>query len=480
MNRKIIWLISALGLPILALAAVLAFWLGPQVEAHVRRSLAELTDDAGNPFPCTAEVVTFSPLTRHLEIAGLEGHDRKMQLNIARADLKLTWQTLAAFTPLRDVLLPASTHITAADRVEVRNISIRIPEGRLSLQRLEVDSLQLAVALLAAEQDSPRPDSISRHMGADRVYAHFCGMDIPGEGIYAGIDSMDMESWRGHKIHRIAFANTVLRQHGAELLRLKELAFAGITLPDTPLQALPRTPESLLQYDGTPLFARMSMQGLTAAGIELGSVQTDWQPAPPHRIHCRFSNFRLPVSLVVDAPIPGIGETITLAGESISEELGKGITQNQGHLSSPGLGSLAYALRSYPADASLSLELAQMQRKFSDMALTFTDEGLMARLALLSGQPQGFAPVLGMLAGQFIDVRQPGNAAIVEALRIFVSRPGKLEVRSLPGRQFSLTEAGMVLMARDPAKLFHLSAIPGQEDLDAQARRLALDPASAR
>ena len=463
MRKAILYPVLLLSILILTVP-VSYFWLTQAVKLLILETLTIHN--------YTVDVISFNPFSRHLEIIGLRGKKSNGYSRAARVNIILSWPVILLNSPLHTLLASQDHFMTIGEKLEAHNISAILPEGRFSVQRIEADAVLLNTNFVSlAGKPESTSDNLALHLAFDDLRLLFCSMDMPGEGLFVSINTVMAHGWRDKRITNLGFDALSVRQRGADLLKIahvacRDLFFINLT------KAL-ADPKAFFQKSGDFFFSSMEIRGFVSSGVELDKLSMVWTDSLLGST--RFSGLKIPSSYLSDALLSGISKTLIFDGECHARELGQGIIQTDYAIASAGLGELQATSRVYlPSNLQKSgIETTLLSYRFSDIFLRFTDKGLMARLALSSGDPAAFAPILGMAAGMAIDTDKSGNQAILDALLRFVARPGVLELRSLPGKQFTLLEAGdSIVQKKDPAALFWLAVSPGQKDLNTQAQHL--------
>ena len=462
-KRFLCFAASLFGLLLLGLVAFF-FWLPQLVEEQVRELLASQN--------IVAEGVRFEPFERRLRLIGLEKRHDAQRYRIATLEAELPWTLLLRLAPVCALTLPHDGSLPVARKLEGRNASFLLPEGRISVQHLEVDALSLRNAAIFDEPNA-LPSDFWRQVDFSSLRLRFCSAEFPGRQTCLHVNNVHCIDVQGGAAPRMAQAvleGIHLRGHLA--LKASRLELENPHVPDAAaFEAWQRRPGLFARLIGDkPFYARLAVYNLQSGDLEVEQVEQIWNT--PQRKLTRFTGCRFSFPLLASLPLPSLTNKPVFSGENLSVLLGENTIQESGQAENPALGKLEYTIRrQHSSEGDFGLD-----GMFSDLRLHFTDTGLMARLALASGMSERLPPILGMLAGSLLDPSRDGNGDILEALQRFAANPGELDLRSLPGRQFSMQDVNGLVSQRNPAALFRLVAIPGRDDLSTQIRCLAVNP----
>ncbi|WP_288229378.1 hypothetical protein [uncultured Desulfovibrio sp.] len=505
MMKKACLLLAPPLLAVLALALAAQFWLRPAVEEQARHRLTALTSVDGSPVQARVEAVAFSPFTRCLALRGLEMRlvlpQGPVTCRIGEFSLRLSLRSLLACTPpLRDAALPENGMIVVAEKALLLNLSALTPQGRVSAQRKEVESVRMDSALLRQLADgAPTPAlDLFYAMGASGIRCSFISVDIPtvNRPVYIRLREASLRDWQGRSLKEATLADMQVRIDGQDVQSLDRLNLRDILLPEedqlrrfAQLSAAPVPDEKALQAltreifaANAPLFRELRLTGLTSAlpqgNVELEHFGFDWLSNTPSRYRLTLSGLTVPMAALGDSlALPGL-DALRLDADISVEGREQDTILEKGAVKAAELGDLRYSLLlSGPAEG-MDLRQALLSQHYGDISLHFDDHGLMARLALSLAPDQRAAAVLGKGIDNFCAGNAPENTAIADALKTFADRPGSLDINSAKGEFHSLPEVLGALQAGNPGLLFRVAARPGEESLAQQMARIRAGLAS--
>ncbi len=390
--------------------------------------------------------------------------------------------------------------IVVAEKALLLNLSALTPQGRVSAQRKEVESVRMDSALLRQLADgAPTPAlDLFYAMGASGIRCSFISVDIPtvNRPVYIRLREASLRDWQGRSLKEATLADMQVRIDGQDVQRLDRLNLRDILLPEedqlrrfAQLSAAPVPDEKALRAltreifaANAPLFRELRLTGLTSAlpqgNVELEHFGFDWLSNTPSRYRLTLSGLTVPMAALGDSlALPGL-DALRLDADISVEGREQDTILEKGAVKAAELGDLRYSLLlSGPAEG-MDLRQALLSQHYGDISLHFDDHGLMARLALSLAPDQRTAAVLGKGIDNFCAGNAPENTAIADALKTFADRPGSLDINSAKGEFHSLPEVLGALQAGNPGLLFRVAARPGEESLAQQMARIRAGLAS--
>lgn len=498
--KKSFLILALLLVVVLAVALVAQFWLRPQVEEQLRRSLIAPAFADGVAIQTRAQEVAFSPFSRRVLARGVEMQALPPQgpvtCQIAEISLRLPWRALLACTPLRGAVLPESGMLPVAQDVALRNLRARTPQSEISVQRTEMTEIRAQSSLVAAlleRQPILEPCDVLSRICVEEARASFITIDSPtvSRPEQIRVKEARARKWQGRSLQELTLAALEFRVDGLEVLRLDALSQGGLLLPSQALlrrlteqvAARERSAAEILAEElyaaDEPLLRKARLHGLTVATqagpVNLKELNLDWSSNKPLHSRLALSGLSAPMSLFTGArgfSLPGL-DTLRLDAEIGFAGQGKDAILEKCLFKVSDLGDLRYSLVTLGDTRGMSWSEALMSQSYGDFTLHYEDHGLLARLALAT-VPQAMAVMVFKTAiANFCALDTPENKAIATALETFVQRPGVLEINSLPGKSYRLGEVLDALRAGDFGALLRVSAQAGATSLEQQMARIS-------
>ena len=485
----------------------LFFGLSPLVEGQVQRGIQSIgISGDGISTQAAVDRVEFSPLSRTLKLYGLrlrgETPQGPLSYEVAEVSLRIPLRMLLAYTPLRPMALKDVGMMPVAENIVLRNLAVRTPEARGSVQREEINEVRSQSELVARFLDGVPIDALAATylMGADRAHSFFLSVNMPGkDGLtQLSIKESLVEGWDGASIALMRIDDVQSRLNGHESMRMASFEASNITLPELGLvhrlmdaatmgeedmEAAVKTfgpiLEEIMAAD-PPIVRQVRANGMVFS-VENGSVTIDgagfdWLSNAPRHTTSFIRNLSAPrnlmqVSTGFLAPALKADMTFESMAQSSSSHK-KNLT-----IKAENLADVDCSLTLYDAGIISTSEQALLLQSFSDLHLTVKDRGAMAWLGLnISPNGTAAATVLHQTLDKGLELNPTQqNRAIREALLTFVQRPGKLEVTSAQGQRIGILQ--LLAALSDPGTLFTCTATPGPNSLEAQINALAAQAA---
>ena len=485
----------------------LMFGLGPLVEGQVHRGIQNIgISGDGISTQAAVDRVEFSPLSRTLKLYGLrlrgETPQGPLSYEVAEVSLRIPLRMLLAYTPLRPMALKDVGMMPVAENIVLRNLAVRTPEARGSVQREEINEVRSQSELVARFLDGVPIDALAATylMGADRAHSFFISVNIPGKEGLAQLTIKEslVEGWDGAAVARMRIDDVQSRLNGHESMRMASFEASNITLPELGLvhrlmdaatmgeedmEAAVKTfgpiLEEILAAD-PPIVRQVRANGMVFS-VENGSVSIDgagfdWLSNAPRHTTSFIRNLSAPrnlmqVSTGFLAPALKADMTFESTAQSSSSHK-KNLT-----IKAENLADVDCSLTLYDAGIISTSEQALLLQSFSDLRLTVKDRGAMAWLGLnISPNGLAAATVLNQTLDKGLELNPTQqNRAIREALLTFVQRPGKLEVTSARGQRIGVLQ--LLAALSDPGMLFACTATHGPKSLEEQINALAAQAA---
>ena len=485
----------------------LMFGLSPLVEGQVHRGIQNIgISGDGISTQAAVDRVEFSPLSRTLKLYGLrlrgETPQGPLSYEVAEVSLRIPLRMLLAYTPLRPMALKDVGMMPVAENIVLRNLAVRTPEARGSVQREEINEVRSQSELVARFLDGVPIDALAATylMGADSAHSFFISVNIPGKEGLAQLTIKEslVEGWDGAAVARMRIDDVQSRLNGHESMRMASFEASNITLPELGLvhrlmdaatmgeedmEAAVKTfgpiLEEILAAD-PPLVRQVRANGM-AFSVENGSVSIDgagfdWLSNAPRHTTSFIRNLSAPrnlmqVSTGFLAPALKADMTFESTAQSSSSHK-KNLT-----IKAENLADVDCSLTMYDAGIISTSEQALLLQSFSDLRLTVKDRGAMAWLGLnISPNGLAAATVLHQTLDKGLELNPTQqNRAIREALLTFVQRPGQLEAASAKGQRIGILQ--ILAALNDPGALFTCSAVAGQKTLEEQINALAAQTA---
>ena len=485
----------------------LFFGLSPLVEGQVQRGIQSIgISGDGISTQAAVDRVEFSPLSRTLTLYGLrlrgETPQGPLAYEVAEVSLRIPMRMLLAYTPLRPMVLKDVGMMPVAENIVLRNLALRTPEARGSVQREEINEVRSQSELVARFLDGVPIDALAATylMGADSAHSFFISVNIPGKEGLAQLTIKEslVEGWDGAAVARMRIDDVQSRLNGHESMRMASFEASNITLPELGLvhrlmdaatmgeedmEAAVKTfgpiLEEILAAD-PPIVRQVRANGMVFS-VENGSVSIDgagfdWLSNAPRHTTSFIRNLSAPRNLMQVSTgflAPALKADMTF--ESIAQSPSshkKNLT-----IKAENLADVDCSLTLYDAGIISTSEQALLLQSFSDLRLTVKDRGAMAWLGLnISPNGLAAATVLHQTLDKGLELNPTQqNRAIREALLTFVQRPGKLEVTSARGQRIGVLQ--LLAALSDPGMLFTCTATPGPKSLEEQINALAAQAA---
>ncbi|MBD5626180.1 MAG: hypothetical protein HDQ90_01535 [Desulfovibrio sp.] len=427
---------------------------------------------------------------------------------------RLTMRGLLLATPLARFLLPdgapGSELIPVADSLDARELTCAVAEPDLAMNLsatvaaandVAVDGALLRV-LLTGSPAASEPDALDWLYGFAvanfRITGLALAMDAPQSGESLSLSCAEFLT-RG--LERRHMAGQEARGLRCELpdgqaISIASLREEAIALPEKALLrpllqelARPKLSEKRLQealktaFSGPePLAGSCVLTGLVlpiadapeGSDLRLQRAALTWRATKPLDQELAIEGFSMPTAPLTQAAgfaLPGLS-TLALDATLAVRGTGAGPSgpeQHSGTIAVRELCTVAYAFTLDPQ--GYGAELAALRGTYSGASLSYTDEGLLPRLAA-SFMPSAEAAMMVIKVGlaRFCSGPAPENAALRTALETFVERPGSI---SLTARQpFTLLEAIVTVGEGNAGALVSAEATPGPLTLG-QAMRQA-------
>ena len=485
----------------------LMFGLSPLVEGQVHRGIQNIgISGDGITTQAAVDRVEFSPLSRTLKLYGLrlrgETPQGPLSYEVAEVSLRIPLRMLLAYTPLRPMALKDVGMMPVAENIVLRNLAVRTPEARGSVQREEINEVRSQSELVARFLDGVPIDALAATylMGADRAHSFFISVNIPGKEGLAQLTIKEslVEGWDGAAVARMRIDDVQSRLNGHESMRMASFEASNITLPELGLvhrlmdaatmgeedmEAAVKTfgpiLEEIMAAD-PPIVRQVRANGMVFS-VENGSVTIDgagfdWLSNAPRHTTSFIRSLSAPrnlmqVSTGFLAPALKADMTFESMAQSSSSHK-KNLT-----IKAENLADVDCSLTLYDAGIISTSEQALLLQSFSDLHLTVKDRGAMAWLGLnISPNGLAAATVLNQTLDKGLELNPTQqNRAIREALLTFVQRPGKLEVSSARGQRIGVLQ--LLAALSDPGMLFTCTATPGPKLLEEQINALAAQAA---
>lgn len=502
--KKSYFVVTALLVLVAAGYLGISFGLRPLVEKQVLRGVQGLSISYDNrPSEASADQVEFFPFSCELVIRGLRlsgaSPEGPIAYSVAEASLRVPFRMLLAFTPLRGIVLNNQGMMPIAENIALRNLTVRSPSARATVQRKEIDVLRAESDLVKQFLDARPVDTLAAvyHMGADNARSFFFSMDMPGKDGLAQLTFKEasLNGWQGGAIASISVDELQSRLNGHEGMRVNRIEITDITLPDIGLVHRLMDAAALGESDmdaavkaagpvmnellaaQPPVLRQARARDLTFA-VENGTVTmsatgVDWLSNAPQHTSSFIQGLAMPRSLATSVSglaLPDIKTDMTF--ESLA--LGSATYRKTLTLKAPGLADISCAFTLYDGGA-LSSEQALLLQTFSDLQLTVQDQGATAWLGRnISGDPAVAAQTLRAAANNSLEMTATAqNKAIREALVTFVDRPGRLEASSAKGQRIGILQ--LLAALNNPGSLFTLYAAPGPRTVEDQMSALAAE-----
>lgn len=499
MKKKTLAVIVILLSTVLIAFCASQFWLKPSIEAQIRASLDECNSPDA-PFTITYDknslAFDVASRTLHLESVTVSGPHSDMAGKISFDSLRLQMPASIFFFDAENI--PVTGDFLLADYISLKNFSVQLPETSLTIEQQDIDGLRCNSSLLRTLAESkPLPDffTLLAQIGVERYESQNILLSAKESTLRVAVAKQHLDNWHGGKIGNIILNNVDLAAQPSvsgqlarlalEQVHLAELASAyhHLTTGNNIVQAPEQTIAALLSQLGNegPYIERSLIEHMrvstTEGSIELNKGEILWPNVNPQNFTLALNDFSLPKNtlwavLHEEAPT-------TLNCQEL-EPLFYGLDALKGNFSLavkadthsrkvlreslvcdiPDWGSLRYV---HTGDYANPLSGAN----FSDIALEYTDNSLLARTGLIFF-PNGDAErhALALLD----NVSSHGNAQLVQQLKNFVTHPGTLRVTSLPGKQ--LGEASLFLILASPADYLAIEATPAATTLTEQGAHL--------
>lgn len=485
----------------------LMFGLSPLVEGQVHRGIQNISISGdGITTQAAVDRVEFAPLSRTLTLYGLrlrgETPQGPLSYEVAEVSLRIPLRMLLAYTPLRSMVLKDVGMMPVAENIVLRNLAVRTPEARASVQREEINEVRSQSELVGRFLDGAPIDALAATylMGADSAHSFFISVNIPGKDGLAQLTIKEslVEGWNGAAIARMRIDDVQSRLNGQESMRMASFEASSITLPELGLvhrlmdagtmgeenveaavKTLGPILEEIMAAD-PPLVRQVRANGM-AFSVENGSVSIDgagfdWLSNAPRHTTSFIRNLAAPRNLIQVstgflAPALKADMTFESMAQSSSSHK-KSLT-----IKAENLADVDCSLTLYDAGIISTSEQALLLQSFSDLRLAVTDRGAMAWLGLnISPNGLAAATALHQTLDKGLELNPtPKNQAIREALLAFVQRPGKLEVTSVRGQRIGVLQ--LLAALSDPGTLFACTATTGPKSLEEQINTLAAQAA---
>lgn len=494
-------LLLVCALTALAAAAILAPGIGlkARVESAVLTCLEGMGASHSPALLVTAGGVTFDPARRSVRLQNVMARAHAGQdvsvYSAAEISFTLPWRVLPAFTPLRS-LLRTENMLPVAGDITILDLKASTGSGHAGARRIAVDVLRAQGNFLCDMLDGQPADAATalHRMGADTVaLSSFTLAEPLAQGMHRlSLATAWMEGWQQARIARMQFDGLALHLGKDEYFRCNSLEQKDVHLPEEALlrrlwaaaahaQADPASLHNLsalgdeILSSPVPLVAQARATELVfvekphAAAIR--EIRFDWMPGSPARTKAEILGLDVPAGLLRDAlHILGPALRADMTFENVI--LGPSTHQKTLTFKAAGLGD---AVCSLTVRASGAGAAALWFASFSDISLTFTDNGLLAWIGRnISPDPALAATFLRRAAALPHLAPTQQNAGLRAALQTFADKPGTLEIRSLPGKTLDASQS--LTLLHDPGSLFRLAAVPGTQDLEEQIRALNLPP----
>lgn len=486
-----------------ACALALGFGLRPLVEDQARRGIQSISvAGEGHPARADVEEVTFSPLSRTLSLYGLrlsgETPQGPVSYDVAEISMRIPLRMLLAYTPLRSLVLKNTGMLTVAEDIVLRNLALRTPTARVSIQREEIDALRAGDDLVARFLDGAPIDALaaSYGMGAEKARSFFVSVDMPGKDGLAQLTMKEslVRGWNGAAVDFVRMEDVRSRINGQESLHVAGFECSGITLPgpdlmrdladaadlgetdpDAAAKAMGPIVEKILDAN-PPLVRKMRATDMTFAvdnsHVTVSGAGFDWLSNAPDHTTSFIRGLSAPKVLLQAASglvLPDLKADMTF--ENLA--LGTASHQKTITIKAAGLADTTCVFTLYDA-GSITSEQALLLQSFSDLRLSVDDHGALAWLAHnLSPDNAGAAAAMvrnGLDKG--LDLTPtPQNRAVREALLTFAQRPGRIEIRSERGRRIGVLP--LLAALNNPGAMFTCRSTPGQRTLEEQISALA-------
>ncbi|WP_022657066.1 hypothetical protein [uncultured Desulfovibrio sp.] len=500
-------------LTILALAgiAVLAFWVGPQVEEQTRQEIAAVSEAVSIPGQLQfsrpdVKEIKFSPFSRRLTLRGAEIRGEmpplagsSLRYTLEEASFRIPLRMLLVYTPLRDMVLSEKSMMTVGEDIRISNFASAFSQGSISTRSMvrseEADAIRLESSLvreLLEGKESLDMLNAVYHMGIGEIRASSItsGINISEQGMRMefNCDSMLIRNWEGRSMEKACMDGIFLKKEEQEFLRLGNITVTGCTLPEEAtvrelltLAARPKPNERALQAlllrmftTGEPLVREISAMDLRVPldgqDVIFKNFTLTWPSNTSLKYGLSLDKLSLPTALVERGSglsLPGLPALVLDAKLDFAAQ-GNGSM----HVSAQNLGALEYDFV-ISGGATPASPHALFASALSDVRLKYTDQRLTAYLVSnVVPVAQAATPTLKAAIAQFCPGDSPENADLRGALETFATSPGVLEIRSKPGKNFRLSEAAGALAGGNPAALFSVTAQPGKKNLEEQINAL--------
>ncbi len=497
------YLAAALVILVAAGFLGLFFGLSPLVEGQVQRGIQSVgISGDGISTHAAVDRVEFSPLSRTLTLYGLrmrgETPQGPLSYEVAEASLRIPLRMLLAYTPLRPLVLKNVGMMPVAENIVLRNLALRTPEARASVQREEIDEMRSQSELVGRFLDGAPIDALAATylMGAGQAHSFFLSLSIPGkEGLtQLTIKESLVKGWNGASVGLMRIEDMQSRLNGHESMRMASLEANDITLPelglmhslmdaaamseddmDAAVKALGPVVEEILAAD-PPVVRQLRASDMTFA-VENGSVTIkgagfDWLANAPRHTTSFIHELEASKGLVQTAS----GLTLPALKANMNfDSLGLSNASNKKTISikAQNLADVVCSFTLYDAGAISTGAQALLLQSFSDLRLTIKDEGALAWLGLnLSHNGRAAATAMEQSLDKGLEFTPtPQNQAIRQALLTFVQKPGQLDATSASGQRIGILQ--LLAAANNPSPLFTCNAIPGPKTLEEQINALA-------
>lgn len=485
----------------------LFFGLSPLVEGQVQRGVQSIgISGDGISTQAAVDRVEFSPLSRTLTLYGLrlrgETPQGPISYEVAELSLRIPLRMLLAYTPLRPLALKNVGMMPVAENIVLRNLALRTPEARASVQREEIDELRGQSDLVARFLDGAPIDALAASylMGANRAHSFFLSMSIPGKEGLAQLTIKEslVKGWDGASIDQMRIEDMQSRLDGQESMRVASFEANGITLPelgllhrlmdaaamseddmDAAVKALGPVVEEILAAD-PPFVRQVRSSGMAFAtqngSVTIGGAGFDWLSNAPRHTTSFIRGLTASKGLLQEASglvMPALKADMTFESLGLSNASHKKIMS----IKAKNLADVDCSFTLYDAGVISTSEQALLMQSFSDLRLTVKDHGALAWCGLnlsRDGHAAATAMYQSLDKGLELAPTQQNNA-IRQALLTFVESPGQLEAASASGQRIGVLQ--LLAAISNPGALFTCNATPGPKPLEEQINALAAQTA---
>lgn len=216
-------------------------WPGALVEGQVRPwHHPETGGYSGDGITTQAAVdrVEFSPLSRTLTLYGLRmraKHRAPPSYEVAEV-VAHSPAHAAGLHALRPMALKDVGMMPVAENIVLRNLAVRTPEARASVQREEINEVRSQSELVGRFLDGAPIDILAATylMGADSAHSFFISVNIQGQGRSGPVNHQGIAGGglEGPAIARMRVEELQSRLNGHESMRMASFEASNITLPD--------------------------------------------------------------------------------------------------------------------------------------------------------------------------------------------------------------------------------------------------------